>query len=134
MVIRILKGYLSMVGALGRFALLSAVCVGGGLAIVYPLWLLATTRADVYTLVCGLLFAAVAGTLAAGRIRTAYRLNPPRFRRNLLKFLVLAAGLSSSAALVLTWHRVLALAVLFLTAGLWGFLAFAHTAAPSDKV
>ncbi len=124
MVLRILKGYLGLLVALGRIVALGAACIGAGLAIVYPLWRLATSRPDVYTLVCGVLFVAVAGSIAAIRMRTALRLNPARFRRNLLKFAVLAAGISIAVALLLSLHRFLALAALVVTAAAWGLIEF----------
>ncbi len=124
MLARILKGYLGILGSLGRFVLLGAACVAAGFAVAYPLWLLATERPMAYTAVCGALFAIVAGTIAFSRMRTARRLDPARFRRGIAKFAVLAAGLSGSVVLVLRWHRVLALLVLLATAVLWGALAF----------
>lgn len=124
MVKHILKGYLGILSALARIVLLGGACIAGGLAIVYPLWKLATGRPGLYTLVCALLFAAVTLYIAATRMRTAFRLNPARFSRNMLKFAVLAAGLGASVALVLTWHRFLALAALLVTVAVWGLLAF----------
>lgn len=124
MIGRILKGYLGLLASLARFAALSLACLAAALAVVYPLWRLATGNPGAYTLVCGALFALVAGMIAVGRMRTAHRLDPVRFRRSLLKFSILAVGLSLCVALVLSWHRLAALALLLVTAGAWGALAF----------
>jgi len=133
MIQRILKGYLGIFAALARFAVLGVACVAVGLAVVYPLWLLATVRPVVYTLVCAVLLVAVLTAIFASRIKTAYRLNPARFRRGILKFAVLAVGLACSIALVLAWHRFLGLVALLVTAAVWGVLAFTPTAsAPSE--
>lgn len=128
MIRKVFRGYLGALGALGRLALLGAACLAAGLAVTWPLWRLATAAPGIFTALCGLLFAAAAAFFAVSRMRTAWRLNPARFRRSLLKFAVLAAGLSISVALVLAWHRFAALGAILVTGAVWGFLAFADQA------
>lgn len=128
MIGRIFRGYLGALGALGRLTLLAGVCLAAGLAVTWPLWRLATAAPGIFTALCALLFAASAAFFAMSRMRTAWRLNPARFRRSLLQFAVLAAGLSLSVALVLAWHRFAALGALLVTAAVWGYLAFADQA------
>jgi len=121
---KIIAGYAAVFLAVLRFSVLMAVCAVTGILIVWPLWLLADTNPSLYTLVFSLFAGSAAVFFAAVKIRAALRKDARRFFGSLARKLTLLAGIGTCMALVLSWHRLLAGAVLLVTLAVYGFLAF----------
>lgn len=114
-----------MLRALAKAALLVAVCVASGACVVWPLWRLASSRPGTYTaLFCAILGAVAAGLAGFAAFR-AFKKDRASFLIRAASILALILGLVASIALVLSFHRLLALAVAVLTLLAYGFLAFA---------
>ncbi len=121
---KIIAGYAAVLVAVLRFTALMAVCIGTGILIVWPLWLLADTNPSLYTLVFSVLAGSAAVFFVAIRTRAAIRRDSHRFLRSLARKLTLLAGICTCVALVFAWQRILAGAALLLTLAVYGFLAF----------
>lgn len=124
MIRRIVSGYLGILRALVRVAILLAVCVGVGFLIVYPLWRLANSNSSLYSLIFALLAGALVIFLVGSQMRKSYRKNPKKFFLRLAESLILIAGGAAAVILVFAWQRLLAGIVLLIAFGLYGFLAF----------
>lgn len=68
---RILSGYAGFFRALLLVAAIAGVSTAAGAAIVYPLWSLATTDADAYSVLVGALFSAALAYLLVRRLAAA---------------------------------------------------------------
>lgn len=124
MIRNILAGYRTVLFAVIRFMLLMAVCVGAGVLVVYPLWRLADSAPNVYTLVFSVALSAIVLFFAVSKAVPAFRRDPRKFVRSVVRKLVLCAGLVACVLLVLSWQRLAAVFVLLVTLALYGFLAF----------
>lgn len=125
MIQEIVSGYVGVLRTIAKVVALVAVCLAFGICIVWPLWYIASTRPDAYTA----LFCAIAGAVAVGLSGFAafrsFKKDRKAFLIRVASILVLAIGTVSSIALVLSFHRIIALAVVVLTLIAYGFLAFA---------
>lgn len=121
---KIIKGYGSVFFGLLTFSAIAGVCVIAGIAVAYPLWLLATANVSLYTIisisifVCGILYLMVKKTIKA------YKKSPRGLIISVLKKITLIGGLILCVNLVLTFNKLLALIVLVLIFIIYGFLAF----------
>ncbi|HHU35858.1 MAG TPA: hypothetical protein GXZ47_01375 [Treponema sp.] len=124
MIQKILRGYSAVLGSTLRFVALIGVCVATGFLLVYPLWKLAVTRPDLYTLIFIFLLSAFIIGVFIMRVKKEASQNPKRFLLSLTRKAVLLAGLIGFVSLILSYERVLAFAALILTALVYGYLAF----------
>jgi hypothetical protein len=122
---KILSGYTSIFLALLRFLTLMAICVGAGILVVWPLWKLADSDPNLYTLVFGIIAAAIVLFIAVTGMRRSFVRNRRRFVISAFRKLTIIAGIGVPVTLVLSWHRLAALVVLVAAIALYGFLAFA---------
>lgn len=128
---KILKGYGSFFSGLLTFAAIAGMCILVGFLAVYPLWLLATKNAELYTIIsitvfsCGILF------LVIRRERRLYKKNPRSFFISLSKKTTVIGGIGLCMYLVFNYYKIAALAVLAAVFIIYGFLAFAL---PQEKV
>lgn len=131
---RIIKGYGNLLFSALKMLLLLLVCALCGAVLVFPLWKLAVSQPELYTVVvgvlllAGLLYAAARGAkrfITQGRSEAGNRRG--RARRLLTgagKVAVCAAGFSAAVAFVTAARPVAALLSLGATAVLYGILAF----------
>ena len=119
---KIIKGYGSVFFGLLTFSAIAGVCVLAGIAVAYPLWLLAAT--NLYTIisisifVCGILY------LLVKKAVKAYKKSPRGLIISILKKITVIGGLILCIKLVLTFNKIPALVVLILIFVIYGFLAF----------
>lgn len=124
MIKKILVGYASIFRSLGRFLLLMVVCIGIGFLIAYPLWKLADSNSELYTVLFCIIFGTILIIFIASRVRVAFKRNPHRFLFSLLRKSIVIAGICISVALVLAWHRIAALFAILGTIAVYGMIAF----------
>ncbi len=120
----ILRGYSAVLGSAIRFAALIGVCVGTGFLLVYPLWTLAVSRPDLYTLVFTTVLSAGIVLFFVLRARTSFKAGARSFLFGLARKAVLFSGVLAFVLLVLHYERTLAFISLLLTILLYGFIAF----------
>lgn len=124
MIHKILHGYSAVLGSIVRFVALIGVCLCAGLLLVYPLWKLAVTRPDLYTLIFILLLSLLVVSLFVIRVKKEATQNPKRFVLSLTRKIVVLAGIIGFVSLIMSYKRVYAVATLILTALVYGYLAF----------
>lgn len=129
MIRKILRGYSAVLGSTFRFVALIGVCIATGFLLVYPLWKLAVTRPDVYTLIFIIILSTVIVGILGITVKKAVSKNPKQFLLSLARKTVLAAGFIGIITLILSYERALALAVLIVTALVYGYLAFVLSSA-----
>nr|WP_314781258.1 hypothetical protein [uncultured Treponema sp.] len=121
---KIIRGYGSVFFGLLTFSAIAGVCVLAGIAVAYPLWLLAVANVSLYTIisisifVCGILYLLVKNTIKA------YKKSPRGLIISILKKITVIGGLILCVKLVLTFNKIPALIVLILIFAIYGFLAF----------
>jgi hypothetical protein len=133
MIKKILSGYLGVLSLIARVLLLLAACLAIGFCVVYPLWRLATANPALYTAIFLALAALLAAFLVARACARAFGKSPRAFVVSLSAKLVLLASIAGSVALVLAWHRALALASLVAGLVAYGVLAFGIGAESSAR-
>ncbi len=121
---KILRGYGAVVSSLLSFVLIALSCVLVGLAISYPLWLIATTSANTYTILSLSLFGCAIIGLLVSRIVKGYKKSPRRLFISLARKITLIGGIVLFCVLILNFHKVLAIASIILTLIIYGILAF----------
>ncbi len=125
MIRAILKGYVKLIRSLLRYTVIALACLICAAAIVWPLWLLASTRPGLYTILCGILCLVILLTLIITRLRPLAAARPRQYFLSVLRKLLVIGGICGSVTLVLHYQRLAALLVLCVTAIIYGYLAFA---------
>jgi hypothetical protein len=127
MIKRILAGYRASLWGLFRFIALLAAAVALGLAVVYPLWRLATGNPALYTAVFTALFSAILLALIAIQSIQSWKRDKSRFILGLSRKGCVILTLAGFVSLVLSRHMVAAFIALACGAALYGVLAFGLT-------
>ena len=122
---KILKGYGSVFSALLTFAAIAGICILAGFLTVYPLWLLATKNAYLYTVISITVFTCTILFLLIKRARRRYKKNTRAFFISLSKKITVIGGIGLCIYLVFNYYKTAALAVLAAVFIIYGFLAFA---------
>lgn len=125
MIRAILKGYVKLLRSLLRYTVIALACLLCAAAIVWPLWLLASTRPRLYTILCGILCLVITVSLIITRVKPLASARPRQYVLSALRKLLVIGGISGSVTLVLHYQRLAALLVLCVTAIIYGYLAFA---------
>ncbi|HKL87012.1 MAG TPA: hypothetical protein VJ861_11830 [Treponemataceae bacterium] len=124
MIEKILVGYASLFKTLIRVLMLASVCFATGMLIVWPLWKLADSYPDMYTIVFTTFFSVIIIWIVGSRILISYKKDSRAFLFSFLRKLTIICGIFLIIILILSWHRSLAFIVLGATLALYGFLAF----------
>lgn len=124
MIEKILSGYATLFKTLLIVVLLATVCFAAGILIVWPLWKLAASHPDIYTIVFISFFTLIVLWVVGNRMLISFKKNPRSFLFSILRKLTLLCGAFLIITLILTWHRSAAFFVLCGTTALYGFLAF----------
>ena len=124
MIKKILSGYATLFKTLVIVVLLSAVCFATGILIVWPLWKLADSHPNLYTIVFTSCFTLIVLWIVGTRMHISFKKNPRSFLFSILRKLTLLCGACLIITLILTWHRSAAFFALCGTVALYGFLAF----------
>ena len=121
MIKKIILGYKNLFLTASKLLLLLFLCAGAGALVVFPLWKFATSSPRAYTL---FILVVAAGVVLALIARSIKKSGVKSFAKSLLKFLILAGGISLCAALVFAGKRFFALPVLIAMIFLYGLVAF----------
>ncbi len=121
---KILKGYGAIVSSLLSFVAIALSSVIVGFAISYPLWKLATTNANAYTIVALSFFFCAIIALVVKRVVKEYKKSPRRLFISLAKKITLIGGLVLFCVLILHYQKILAIVSIITTLAIYGVLAF----------
>ncbi len=121
---KIIKGYGEIFSGLLSFVVIAVSCVLVGFVISYPLWLLASNNASVYTISSLSFFACAVLFLFIRKILKEYKKSPRRLFISLAKKLTLIGGIVLFCYLILNFYKVLAILSVVLTLAIYGVLAF----------
>jgi hypothetical protein len=125
MIKEIISGYAGVLRTIAKVVALVAVCLAFGICIVWPLWYVASTHPDAYTTLFCVIAGAVAIVLFGFAAFRSFKKDHKAFLVHVASILVLVVGAIASVYLVLSFHRIIALAVVVITLIAYGFLAFA---------
>ena len=124
MIEKILSGYATILKTLVRVILLALVCFAAGFFVVWPLWKLADTHPNIYTIVFISVFSLILLWIFGTRMHLSFKKNPRAFLFSVLRKLTLLCGTIIIIMLILAWNRFAAIIALCITLALYGFLAF----------
>jgi len=128
----ILSGYRTLGGSLLKTGAVLGACVLFAFALVYPLWFFATSYPAVYTAAVFAAAALLACVFTALKIRAFFASSDKAERKRkaaawalrAAKAAVVIAGVCAAVALVFAGKRALSLGAVFVTAALYGVIAF----------
>lgn len=118
------SGYGSIFSVIVTFAAIAGICALVSIAIVYPLWVLATTNPGLYTVITLAGFGLCISFFLIRKLIFSYKKNPQKLFISLLKKITVIGGLVLIFFLIGNYYKITALIVLLLIIIIYGFLAF----------